>query len=139
MKKYIFNKMFIAGFISLLVFTNSCTDDFVTISPEYSIDSENFFNSEDDYYMALIASYDLLQATYANAIVGEFASNNTLCGGESAVDVVGWQQIDDMIHTITFGFFAMFFFLWIGINTDITYVLKNPGLGLIITAVLSKK
>ena len=49
----------------------------------------------------MIASYDLLQATYANAIVGEIASNNTLCGGESPTDVIGWQQIDDMIHTPT--------------------------------------
>jgi len=36
-----------------------------------------------------------------NVIVGEIASNNTLCGGESPVDVIGWQQIDDMIHTPT--------------------------------------
>lgn len=79
----------------------SCTDDFVEISPEYSIDSENYFNSETDYYHALIAAYDMLQSTYANVIVGEFASDNTLCGGENPVDVIGWQQIDDMIHTPT--------------------------------------
>lgn len=101
MKKYIFNKTIIVGFIALMAINNSCTDDFVTISPEYSIDSENFFNSQEDYYLALVASYDLLQATYPNVIVGEFASNNTLCGGESPVDVIGWQQIDDMIHTST--------------------------------------
>ena len=29
----------------------------------------------------------------------EIASDNTLCGGESATDVVGFQQIDDMTHT----------------------------------------
>jgi len=76
-----------------------CTDDFVERSAPYSIDSENFFNSEEDYYNALIGAYDMLQSTYANAILGEIASNNTLCGGESATDVIGWQQIDDMIHT----------------------------------------
>jgi starch-binding outer membrane protein, SusD/RagB family len=85
--------------ISLIIFTFSCTDEFVEISPEYSIDSENYFNSENDYYDALIATYDMLQSTYANVIVGEFASDNTLCGGENPTDVVGWQQIDDMIHT----------------------------------------
>ncbi|MGS2726460.1 RagB/SusD family nutrient uptake outer membrane protein [Psychroserpens sp. BH13MA-6] len=78
---------------------SGCTDDFIDRPIPYSIDSENYFNSEDDYYNALIGAYDLLQATYANAIVGEIASNNTLCGGESATDVIGWQQIDDMIHT----------------------------------------
>jgi len=100
MKNKIFNKLiFTVLTVSLLTF--SCTDDFVEISPEYSIDSENYFNSVDDYYDALIAAYDMLQSTYANAIVGEFASNNTLCGGENPTDVIGWQQIDDMIHTST--------------------------------------
>jgi hypothetical protein len=46
-----------------------------------------------------VAAYDLLQPTYQNVIVGEIASDNTLCGGESPTDVIGWQQIDDMIHT----------------------------------------
>lgn len=85
--------------ITLSLFINSCSDDFVEVSPEYSIDSENYFNSEVDYYNAMVAAYDLLQTTYANALLGEIASDNTLCGGESANDVVGWQQIDDMIHT----------------------------------------
>jgi len=101
MKKYILINLIIAGFITLLFFTNSCSDDFVQVSPEYSIDSENYFNSESDYYMALIGAYDLLQSTYVNVILGEIASNNTLCGGESPTDVIGWQQIDDMIQTPT--------------------------------------
>jgi len=46
-----------------------------------------------------VGAYDLLQATYVNAILGEIASDNSLCGGESATDVIGWQQIDDMKHT----------------------------------------
>ncbi len=97
------NKIFInaakSGLVAILIFISSCTDDFVNVSPEYSIDSENYFNSRDDYYSALIACYDMLQATYANAILGEIASNNTLCGGESPTDVIGWQLVDDMIHT----------------------------------------
>jgi hypothetical protein len=93
------NKTIIAGYIYMMLIVNSCTDDFVQVSPEYSIDSENFFNSEEDYYLAVVAAYDLLQTTYANAILGEIASNNTLCGGENPTDVIGWQQIDDMIHT----------------------------------------
>ncbi len=99
MKKYRLHKLFITGLITLLVLVNSCSDKFVEISPEYSIDSENYFNSADDYYMALIAAYDMLQPTYANVIVGEIASDNTLCGGENPTDVIGWQQIDDMIQT----------------------------------------
>lgn len=98
MKKYKVLKILILGVV-LSAFIFSCTDEFVEVSPEYSIDSENYFNSEDDYYKALIASYDILQSTYVNAILGEIASNNTLCGGENANDVIGWQHVDDMIHT----------------------------------------
>lgn len=86
--------------LTIMVFSG-CTDKFVEVEPEYSIDSENYFNSQDDYYKALIAAYDMLQSTYANQILGEIASDNTLCGGENATDVIGWQQIDDMIHTPT--------------------------------------
>jgi len=97
----ILNKTVITGFFFITALMISCSDDFVKVSPEYSIDSENFFNSPDDYYMALVATYDLLQATYPNVILGEIASDNTLCGGESPTDVIGWQQVDDMIHTST--------------------------------------
>jgi hypothetical protein len=34
-----------------------------------------------------------------NVLLGEIASDNTLAGGESQTDVIGFQQVDDMIHT----------------------------------------
>ena len=77
----------------------SCSDDFVFVDSENE-NSEDFFNSEEDYQNALIAAYDLLQSTnFVNVMVGEIASDNTLAGGESATDTPGIQQIDDMIHT----------------------------------------
>ncbi len=99
MKNIKFIKFIFGVFILLAIVSYSCSDDFVQQAPKYSIDSENYFNSGSDYYDALIGAYDLLQSSYVNVILGEIASNNTLCGGESATDVVGWQQIDDMIHT----------------------------------------
>ena len=101
MKRFIFNKTIFTATLLTILLSYSCSDKFVEVTPEYSIDSENYFNSESDYYMALVASYDLLQSTYANAILGEIASNNTLCGGESPTDVIGWQQVDQMIQTPT--------------------------------------
>lgn len=87
-------------FLLLVLFVGtSCEDDFISRTPVYSIDSENYFNAEADYENALIAAYDLLQASYLNVMIGEIASDNTLAGGESAVDVIGIQQVDDMIHT----------------------------------------
>lgn len=94
-------KIIIAA-IALSIFTGitiSCSDDYTDRPIEYSIGSDNYFNSEEDYYKALIAAYDILQSTYVNAILGEIASDNTLSGGESANDVIGWQQIDEMTHT----------------------------------------
>lgn len=77
---------------------NACSDDYVEVISEDQ-NSENFFNSQADYENALIAAYDALQSSYINVMLGDIASNNTLSGGESATDVIGIQQIDDMVHT----------------------------------------
>lgn len=79
--------------------STSCQDDFVQEDPEFIIDSESFFNSPEDYELALIGAYDLLAATYLNVMLGEIASDNTLAGGESATDSPGIQEIDNMTHT----------------------------------------
>jgi hypothetical protein len=77
----------------------SCSDDFVDEDPPFELTSETFFETEDDFRNSLVGAYDLLQATYINVILAEIASDNTHAGGESATDVVGWQQVDRMIHT----------------------------------------
>jgi len=76
----------------------SCSDDFVNANSENE-SADNYFNSEEDYQQALIGTYDLLQSTYLNVLIGEIASDNTLAGGESANDVIGLQEIDLMTHT----------------------------------------
>lgn len=87
-------KYILVAFILIL----SCSDDFVNVDSQDQ-NSEDFFNSEQDYQNALIAAYDALQSTYLNVMLGEIASDNTLAGGESAIDVPGIQEVDDMIHT----------------------------------------
>ena len=77
---------------------SSCSDDFIDVDPTEE-NSEDFFNTEADYQNALIGAYDMLQSSFINVLLGEIASDNTLCGGESATDTPGYQQIDDMIHT----------------------------------------
>ncbi len=84
--------------ILILGLSFSCSDDFVDVKPT-SDNSEDFFNTEEDYQNALIGAYDLLQSTYLNVLLGEIASDNTLAGGESATDVLGIQEVDDMRHT----------------------------------------
>ncbi|MBU3010688.1 RagB/SusD family nutrient uptake outer membrane protein [Polaribacter vadi] len=86
-------------FMASLFILSACSDEYLDNSKIYAEDSESFFNSETDYYNALVAAYDPLQSTFINVLMGEIASNNTLCGGESATDVPGYQQIDDMTHS----------------------------------------
>ncbi|WP_339881859.1 RagB/SusD family nutrient uptake outer membrane protein [Polaribacter vadi] len=82
----------------LVGFSFSCSDDFVDVKPT-STNSEDFFNTQEDYEKAIIGAYDLLQSTYLNVMLGEIASDNSLAGGESATDTPGIQEVDDMIHT----------------------------------------
>ena len=96
MKKIQINSTILLVFILLF----SCGDDFIDVAPQ-DPSSETFFNTEEEYQSALIAAYDLLHSTYLNVMLGEIASDNTLAGGESATDVPGIQEIDDMIHTST--------------------------------------
>ncbi len=83
----------------ILLVATSCRDDFVDVAPPYSINSETFFETPEDYELALVGAYDMLQATYVNVLMGEIASDNVNAGGESPTDVIGWQQVDRMIHT----------------------------------------
>ncbi|MEZ0006730.1 hypothetical protein ABH942_002107 [Flavobacterium sp. 28YEA47A] len=93
-------KNIITAFMALTLLTTvSCGDDFIDREVPYSIGADNYFNNEQEYYNALIAAYDILQSTYVNVLLGEIASDNTLSGGESANDVIGFQQVDEMIHT----------------------------------------
>ena len=89
----------IMAFAILTTLTVSCSDDFIDRPVPYSIDADNYFNSEQEYYNALVAAYDILQSSYVNVLLGEIASDNTAAGGESANDVIGFQQVDEMIHT----------------------------------------
>ena len=96
MKKYNIQLTFLSLLAAVLMV--ACGDDFVEVDP-INENSEDFFNSEEDYQDALVGAYDLLQATYLNVMVGEIASDNTLAGGESATDTPGIQEIDNMTHT----------------------------------------
>ncbi|QHI35327.1 hypothetical protein IMCC3317_06730 [Kordia antarctica] len=94
-----YNKITKIALTLIVIMSIQSCDDYLDILPEGQENSENFFNTPEDYDAALIGVYDLLSTTYLNNILGEIASDNSLCGGESPTDVLDWQQIDDMIHT----------------------------------------
>jgi hypothetical protein len=84
--------------ILVIMLPFSCSDSFVEVQPNDQ-NSEDYFNTAEEYDLAVVSAYDLLQSTYINVMLGEIASDNTLAGGESSTDVPGIQEIDDMTHT----------------------------------------
>jgi len=95
--KNIIYKLFL---VSTITFGFVSCDEFVDYeaSETYNIVAEDYFKSSNDYEAALVGVYDVTQWTLYNWMIGEIASENSLCGGESATDVIGLQKIDDMIH-----------------------------------------
>jgi hypothetical protein len=96
MKNKIFNNILIV-ILSLGFF--SC-EDYVDYeaSEAYTIVADDYFKTSADFEAALVGTYDVLQWNIYSIMIGDIASDNSLCGGESATDVVGLQKIDDMIH-----------------------------------------
>ena len=67
-------------------------------SENYTIVADDYFKTSADYEAALVGTYDVLQWNIYSVMIGDIASDNSFCGGESATDVIGMQKIDDMIH-----------------------------------------
>jgi starch-binding outer membrane protein, SusD/RagB family len=84
---------------TLFLLVSACTDyvDYEAVE-NYEIVADVYFQSANDYEAAVVGTYDPLQWMYLNILIGDIASDNSLSGGESATDVLGIQQIDDMIH-----------------------------------------
>ena len=105
--------------ISLLVFlTSACTNyvDFTAVE-NFEITAEDYFKQSSNYKDAVVGVYDPLQWLYMDVLIGEIASDNTLSGGESATDVIGIQQIDEMTHNANNDdLTSLWKFLYEGIN-----------------------
>ncbi|MFN4085239.1 MAG: RagB/SusD family nutrient uptake outer membrane protein [Spirosomataceae bacterium] len=86
--------------LSCSVFLLSGCLDYVNFDPKenFEIVASAYFRSPQDYEAAVVGAYDPLQWTYLNVLIGDIASDNSFSGGESATDVLGIQQIDDMTH-----------------------------------------
>lgn len=97
MKKYILITIATVALFSTVFI--SCGDDFIERPVQYSIDSENYFNSKDEYDKALIAAYEMLRSSYKNVLDGEIASDNTIYGGDGSSSEEATRVIDRMTHT----------------------------------------
>jgi hypothetical protein len=95
--KNIKNISLVVAVVLVSILFSSC-EKFLDLDPPYIQDAENYFQTPQDYEMALVGAYDLLQASFLSVWIGEIASDNTIAGGESVTDTEGLHQIDDMSH-----------------------------------------
>mgnify|MGYP006090411179 FL=1 len=83
----------------IFVTTVAACDSYVDIIP-VAPNSENYFNSEEEYEDALIGVYDMLQATMFNVMVAHTASDDIIAGGDpNTFDQPTLQRIDKMSHS----------------------------------------
>ncbi len=72
-------------------------EKFVDYKPkeDYQITADDFLTTPDDYQKMVVGTYSPLQWLWANVVIGDVASDNSVSGGENATDQLGFQQIDD--------------------------------------------
>jgi hypothetical protein len=96
---------FLKQFTSLLIIVllSTACSKFVDYNPheDFQITSDDYLKTADDYSKMVIGVYSPLQWIYANNVIGDIASDNSVSGGENATDVIGFQQIDDYTTTTT--------------------------------------
>jgi hypothetical protein len=96
---------FLKQFTSLLliVLLSTACSKFVDYNPheDFQITSDDYLKTADDYSKMVIGVYSPMQWIYANNVIGDIASDNSVSGGENATDVIGFQQIDDYTTTTT--------------------------------------
>jgi len=88
------------------------------------------------------AAFFIFVAFFIFAFIGigllaEAAALGALLAGMSIKNVIPSSRIraiDSQIRTMTYGFFAPLFFLWVGVDTDIAYLIKFP---LLVIAVMA--
>ncbi len=93
---------------SVLIMPLSCSEDNLNVEPVNEFLSENFYQTEDQVYSALVAAYDPIGWTMAfgnwisEVMFNEIRSDNANAGGDpSDNDQPGWQEFDDFRNTNT--------------------------------------
>ena len=90
------NTKYILG-IALMIAAMPACKKFVDYKPveDYQITADDYFKTADDYKKLVVGTYSPLQWIWADVVIGDIASDNSVSGGENATDQIGFQQIDD--------------------------------------------
>ncbi len=98
----------IFSFITIIVLLAGCSSEDLDVEPVNEFLSENFYQTEDQVFAALVAAYDPLGWTMAfgnwvsEVMYNEIRSDNAHAGGDpSDNDQPGWQEFDDFRNTNT--------------------------------------
>ncbi|MFR9545376.1 MAG: RagB/SusD family nutrient uptake outer membrane protein [Rikenellaceae bacterium] len=90
-------KKIIIALMALIVATTSCSEDFLIVSSTTSILADDYYNSQERIYSALVAAYDPLQwfdyfysFTPLN-VMSDIMSDDVYPGGSSATDNEFWH------------------------------------------------
>ena len=109
----------------LLLLSQLGCRDYLDVQPEFALDAENYFNAPQDYELALIGAYDLLQGSFVSYWIGEIASDNAIAGGESVTDTEGLHQIEAMTHdAVNLELRSLFRWNYTGI-ARVNYLMEN--------------
>ena len=90
------NLKYITTALLVTLMATGC-DKFVDYSPkdDYVITADDYLKTTDDYQKMVVGCYSPLQWIWANNVIGDVASDNSVSGGENATDQIGFQNIDD--------------------------------------------
>lgn len=90
--------------IAVLLFTG-CSKERLDIQPKGLLLEASFFNTDDDFYRALVSTYDVIGWLYPWGMSWfvnlNVASDDANCGGENANDQEEYQQADMYDLTVT--------------------------------------
>ncbi|NNF36718.1 MAG: RagB/SusD family nutrient uptake outer membrane protein [Saprospiraceae bacterium] len=94
--------------IAFIFSSLSCSKEDLEVEPVNEFLSENFYQTEDQVFSALVAAYDPIGWTMAfgqwvsEVMFNEIRSDNANAGGDpSDNDQPGWQEFDDFTNTNT--------------------------------------
>ena len=92
----------------LIIICLGCSTDSLDVDPVNEFLSENFYQTDEQVFAALVAAYDPIGWTNAfghwisEVMYGEIRSDNAHAGGDSSNnDQPGWQEFDDFLNTNT--------------------------------------
>lgn len=91
---------YISAIALLFIVFASCTDDFLDVDPVGKVDSEAYYNTDEEVSLALIAAYDMLHSDQLQGwsspfFIKQLPGDDSNAGGGGASDQPQYQALDD--------------------------------------------